>query len=302
MHAFIDAHRTDDVVEPICRVLEIAPSAHYVYRQRQTETSRRSARAQRDAVLQADIARIYRANHAVDGVRKVWRPLQREGTIVARCYGGAPDARGRAAGRYARSSRAHTHPDPAGGGVGGSCAATVPRGLADPALGCRLHLRRDVAWFRVRRLRDRCLLAPHLRLAGAYDDAHRAVLDAFEQVLHDREFDGPLIVHTYRGSHYVSMRYMERVLAASAAPSVGSLGDAYDNALAESVIGLYTTEVIRRRGPWRGFEGVEYATLERVAWFNAKRLLEPLGYIPPAEFEKHYHRTQATHTECLIVN
>lgn len=98
------------------------------------------------------------------------------------------------------------------------------------------------------------------------------------------------------------MRYTDRVLAAGAAPSVGSVGDAYDNALAESVIGLYKTEVIYRRGPWRGFDDVEYATLEWVAWFNTQRLLEPLGYVPPAEFEERYYRAQATQPECLAVN
>ena len=128
------------------------------------------------------------------------------------------------------------------------------------------------------------------------------VLDALEQALHDRKLDGRLIVHTARGSQYVAMRYTDRVLAAGAAPSVGSVGDAYDNALAESVIGLCKTEVIRRRGPWRGFEDVECATLNQIAWFNTQRLLEPLGYVPPAEFEKQYHRAQATLTECLVVN
>jgi putative transposase len=128
------------------------------------------------------------------------------------------------------------------------------------------------------------------------------VLDALEQALHDRELDGRLVVHTDRGSQYVAMRYTDRVLAAGAAPSVGSVGDAYDNALTESVIGLYKTEVIYRRGPWRGFEDVEYATLEWVAWFNTQRLLEPLGYVLPAEFEEQCYRVQATQPECVAVN
>ena len=128
------------------------------------------------------------------------------------------------------------------------------------------------------------------------------MLDALEQARHDRELDGRLIVHTDRGSQYVAMRYTDRVFAAGAAPSVGRVGDAYDNALAESVIGLYKTEVIRRRGPWRGFEDVEYATLELVAWFHTQRLLEPLGYVLPAEFEEQYHRAQATLIECLAVD
>lgn len=128
------------------------------------------------------------------------------------------------------------------------------------------------------------------------------VLDALDQALHDRELDGRLVVHTDRGSQYVAMRYTDRVLAAGAAPSVGSVGDASDHALAESVIGLYKTEVICRCGPWRGFEDVEYATLEWVAWFNTQRLLEPLGYLPPAEFEEQFVRAQAAQAEPLAVN
>ena len=127
------------------------------------------------------------------------------------------------------------------------------------------------------------------------------VLDTLEQALHDRKLDGRLIVHTARGSQYVAVQYTDRVLAAGAAPSVGSVGDAYDNALAESVIGWYKTEVSRRRGPWRGFEVVEYATLEWVAWFNTQRLLEPLGYVPPAELEEQYHRAQS-HSDRVLGN
>jgi transposase InsO family protein len=131
------------------------------------------------------------------------------------------------------------------------------------------------------------------------------VLDALEQALYDRvlaDAPGALVVHSDRGSQYVSMRYTERLAEAGAAPSVGSVGDAYDNALAESVIGLYKTEVIRRRGPWRSFDDVEFATLEWVAWFNTQRLLEPLGYVPPAEYEATYHKTQTAHTGAVGLN
>jgi transposase InsO family protein len=131
------------------------------------------------------------------------------------------------------------------------------------------------------------------------------VLDALEQALYDRVLEGApgaLVVHSDRGSQYVSMRYTERLAEAGAAPSVGSVGDAYDNALAESVIGLYKTEVIRRRGPWRSFDDVEFATLEWVAWFNTQRLLEPLGYVPPAEFEATYHETHTAHTAGVGLN
>ncbi len=302
MYAFIDAHREAYGVEPICRVLEIAPSAYYVYRQRQADVTRQSARAQRDAVLEVDIARVYRANHEVYGVRKVWRQLQRDGITVARCtverLMRAAGLQGVVRGRRVRTTRPDDTATPSADLVQRQFAATQPnqlwvadftyvatwRGFVYVAFVIDVFSRRIVGW------RAHTTMRTEL------------VLDALEQALHDRELDGRLIVHTDRGSQYVAMRYTDRVLAAGAAPSVGSVGDAYDNAMAESVIGLYKTEVIYRRGPWRGFEDVEYATLEWVAWFNTQRLLEPLGYVPPAEFEERYYRAQATQPECLAVN
>jgi transposase InsO family protein len=116
------------------------------------------------------------------------------------------------------------------------------------------------------------------------------VLDALEQALHDRRpGKGGLIHHSDRGRQYVSIRYTERLIGAGIEPSVGSVGDSYDNALAETVIGLFKTEVIRRRGPWRSLEAVEYATLDWVDWYNNRRLLEPIGNIPPAEAEERYY-------------
>src|SRR5450759_2681901 len=117
-------------------------------------------------------------------------------------------------------------------------------------------------------------------------------LDALEQALWARKVKDDLIHHSDRGSQYLSIRYSERLAAEGIHASVGSVGDAYDNALAETINGLYKTEVIRKRGPWCGIEDVEYATLEWFHWFNNIRLLEPLGYIPPAEFEKAYYTTQ----------
>ena len=118
------------------------------------------------------------------------------------------------------------------------------------------------------------------------------VLDALEQALHARRpLDGGLVHHSDRGVQYVSIKYSERLAEAGIEPSVGSVGDSYDNALAETVIGLFKTEVIHRRGPWRSFDTVEYATLEWVDWFNNRRLLEPIGNIPPAEAEANYYAT-----------
>ncbi len=118
------------------------------------------------------------------------------------------------------------------------------------------------------------------------------VLDALEQALYDRrpERDDALIHHSDRGSQYVSIRYTERLAEAGIEPSVGSKGDCYDNALAETINGLYKAELIHRRAPWRTREAVELATLEWVAWFNHHRLMAPLGYVPPAEFEANYYR------------
>ena len=118
-------------------------------------------------------------------------------------------------------------------------------------------------------------------------------LDALEQALYDRETDGPLVHHSDRGSQYLAIRYTDRLLAAGIESSVGSRGDAYDNALAETINGLYKTEVIYHLGPWKGLDDVEYATLEWVAWYNSQRLMERLGYLPPAEYEQQYHRARA---------
>jgi transposase InsO family protein len=121
------------------------------------------------------------------------------------------------------------------------------------------------------------------------------VIDALEQAIYDR--GGPatngLVHHSDRGTQYLSMRYTDRLAEAGIAPSVGSRGDSYDNALAESIIGLFKTEVIQRTGPWRHLEAVEFATLEWVDWFNHRRLLEPIGYVPPAEYEAHYYEQTA---------
>ena len=162
-------------------------------------------------------------------------------------------------------------------------------------MGLGLHLRRDVAGLRLRRLRHRRVRATHCRLARVEFAPHDFVLDALEQAIYDRRGDGAgdLVHHSDRGTQYLSMRYTERLADAGIALSVGSRGDAYDNALAETIIGLFKTEVIRRRGPWRHIDAVEFATLAWVDWFNTRRLLQPIGYIPPAEYEERYYE-QAT--------
>ncbi|GJG89435.1 transposase [Gemmatimonadetes bacterium T265] len=303
MYAFIDAHRTTYGVEPICRVLQIAPSGYYAHRGRRADPERRSARARRDDRLRDDIRRVYREHHEVYGVRKVWQQLRREGEQVARCT-------------VARLMRA----EGLRGVVRGGRVRTT-RPAEDPAVAPQDLVQRQFTAARPNQLwlADFTYVATwrgFVYVAFVIDAFSRrivgwrahttmrtdVVLDALEQALHDRETDAGLVHHSDRGAQYVSMRYSERLAAAGIAPSVGSAGDAFDNALAESVIGLFKTEVIHRRGPWRGFDDVEYATLEWVAWCNQRRLLEPLGYLPPAEFEEQFYRAQAAQPALAALN
>ena len=303
MYAFIDAHRTEYGVEPICRVLQIAPSGYYAHRAGQADPTRRSARAQRDETLRATIRRVWRDNHEVYGVRKVWQQLRRDGERVARCTvarlmraeglrGVVRGGRGRAtrptedsvAASQDLVQRQFTAERPNQLWVADFTYVATWRGFVYVAFVIDAFSRRIVGW------RAHTTMRTDL------------VLDALEQALHDRELDGRLVVHADRGAQYVSMRYTERLAAAGVAPSVGSVGDAYDNALAESVIGLFKTELIHRRAPWRGFDDMEYATLEWVAWFNQRRLLEPLGYLPPAEYEEQFYRAQAAQPALAALN
>lgn len=303
MYSFIDAYRDAYGVEPICRVLEIAPSGYYVHRARQANPSLRPARAQRDEQLRKEVRHVWRANHEVYGARKVWRQLRRDGTDVARC---TVERLMRAEGIQGviRGGRVRTTRPPEG-------PTSLPQDLVQRRFAAE---RPNQLW-----LADFTYVATwrgFVYVAFVIDAFSRRivgwrahttmrtdlVLDALEQALCDRETDGQLVHHSDRGSQYVSMRYTERLAIAGVAPSVGSAGDAYDNALAESVIGLYKAEVIHRRGPWRGFDDVEYATLEWVAWFNQQRLLEPLGYVPPAEFEEQFFRTHAADASVGVLN
>lgn len=306
MYAFIDAHRRAYGVEPICRVLAIAPSGYYAHKQAEASPSRRSARRQRDEALTTRIAAVYRANYAVYGARKIWHQLRQDGEPVARCtverLMRAAGLQGVVRGGHVRTTRpaadaaarpqdlvqrAFTAERPNQLWVADFTYVATWRGFVYVAFVIDAFSRRIVGW------RAHTTMRTDL------------VLDALEQALHDRETDGqegPLVHHSDRGSQYVSMRYTERRAAAGVAPSVGSAGDAYDNALAESVIGLFKTEVIHRRGPWRGFDDVEYATLEWVAWFNQRRLLEPLGYLPPAAYEEQFYQSHTAHTAVGVLN
>jgi putative transposase len=290
MIAFIDDHRGACGVEPICRVLRIAPSTYHAHVAQRGDLGRASARRRRDAFLRAEIRRVHEANFGVYGVRKVWRQLGREGAAVARCTVERlmrdMGLRGVVRGREIRTTvpdratpcpsdrvnRQFRAPRPNALWLSDFTYVATWQGFVYVAFIIDAFARRIVGW-RVSRT------------------AHAGfVLDALEQALHDRRpLRGGLVHHSDRGSQYVCIRYTERLAEAGIEPSVGSVGDSYDNALAESVIGLFKTEVIRRRGPWRSLEAVEFATLEWVDWFNNRRLLEPIGNVPPAEAEARYY-------------
>ena len=291
MIAFIDEHRDAYGVEPICRVLPIAPSSYHERVAQRRDPGRRSARSQRDEGLKPEVMRVFAENFGVYGVRKVWRQMQREGFGVARCsvarlmrdLGLQGVIRGKpvrttisdkaAACPLDHVNRQFHAPAPNRLWVSDFTYVATWAGFAYVAFVIDVYARYIVGW-RVSRT------------------AHASfVLDALEQAIHDRRpvHRGGLVHHSDRGSQYVSIRYTERLAEAGIEPSVGSVGDSYDNALAESINGLYKAEVIHRRGPWRTIEAVEFATLEWVDWFNHRRLLEPIGNIPPAEAEANFY-------------
>jgi putative transposase len=290
MIAFIDDHRTAYGVEPICRVLPIAPSTYHDHVARRADLGKRSDRARHDEVLQVDIQRVFAENFGVYGARKVWRQLRREGREVARCTVERLMRRmglqGAVRGKPVRTTIADKATPCPLDRVNRQFQASAPnvlwvsdftyvatwQGFVYVAFVIDAFARRIVGW-RVSR------------------HAHASfVLDALEQALHERRpaHRGGLVHHSDRGSQYVSIKYTERLAEAGIEPSVGSVGDSYDNALAETINGLYKSEVIRRRGPWKSLEAVEFATLEWADWFNHRRLLEPIGNIPPAEAEQRY--------------
>jgi transposase InsO family protein len=294
MVSFIDEEREEHGVEPICRELPIAPSTYYEHKAQETDPSRRSARAKRDEHLRPEIQRVYDENLKVYGARKVWRQLNREGFEVARCtverLMGDLDLQGAVRGRRTRTTIPGETEERPLDLVEREFSATRPNqlwvsdltyvatwgGFVYVAFVIDVYSRRIVGW----------RVSNSLRTDLA--------LDALEQAIHERqdEADDRLIHHSDKGVQYLSIRYTERLAEAGIEPSVGSKGDSYDNALAESVIGLFKTEVIRRNGPWRSLEDVEFATLEWVWWFNHHRLLGPIGYIPPVEHEETFYRQQ----------
>lgn len=295
MNAFIDEHHARFGVEPICTALQVAPSAYWLRAARGRNPALLPARARRDACLLPEVQRVYDQNLQVYGADKVWRQLGREGIVVARCtverlmrLGGLPGAR---RGKKVRT----TTPE---------AKAQCPQDLVNRQFHAQRPNQLWVADFTYVSTWQGFIYVAFVtdvfaRFIVGWQVSNSMqtefVLDALEQALYARrpERDGDLVHHSDRGSQYVSIRYSERLAEARIEPSVGSIGDSFDNALAETINGLYKAELIHRRGPWKTREAVELATLEWVSWFNHHRLLEPIGYIPPAEAEANYWRQHA---------
>jgi len=294
MYQLVDEHRGVHGVEPICRVLQIAPSGYRRHAAVQRDASLRCEQAKRDEALKPEIKRVWQANHQVYGADKVWQQLRREGVSAARCtverLMRRLGLRGVIRGKTVKTTVADTAAPCPRDKVNRHFKADRPnalwvsdftyvstwQGFIYVAFVVDVFARRIVGWRVSQSMRT------------------DFVLDALEQALYARQPGAQdcLICHSDRGSQYVSIRYTERLAEAGIEPSVGSKGDSYDNALAETINGLYKAEVIHRRS-WKTREAVELATLEWVAWFNHHRLMAPLGYIPPAEAEANYYRQLA---------
>lgn len=291
MVTYIDEHKDRFGVEPICSALPIAPSTYYTRKEHERDPEKRSNRAKRDEQLKPEIQRVWQENYRVYGARKVWLQLNREDNEVARCtvarlmkdleiqgvrrgkkvittLPGLAEERPRdAVNRNFNADR------PNALWVADLTYVATWRGFVYVAFIIDAYARRIVGW----------------RVSNSLTTD--IALDALEQALYDRKVKNQeLIHHSDRGVQYVSIRYSERLSEVGITASVGSIGDAYDNALAETLNGLYKTELIRQQGPWRNIDEVEFATLKWVHWFNTKRLLEPIGDMPPAEKETMYYQ------------
>jgi len=294
MTAFINDHKNAYGVEPICSVLPIAPSTYYEQKARQVDPARLPERARRDATLKVEIERVWNENRQVYGARKVWLQLNREGFTTARCtverLMRQMGLQGVVRGKKTRTTIADE-------------AAARPADLVERDFTA---VRPNQLW--VADLTYVATWSGYVFTAFVIDVFSRMIvgwrvsrslcsdiaLDALEQALWARPETRQLIHHSDRGVQYVSISYTERLAEAGIEPSVGRVGDSYDNALAETIIGLYKAELIYKDGPWRGVEQVELKTLDWVDWFNNRRLFEPIGNIPPVEYEALYYEQQET--------
>ena len=291
MIPFVDEHQGVHGVEPICKVLQLAPSTYHDHVAKRANPEKLSVRAKRDMALKPEITHLFAGNFAAYGVRKVWRQLKREMLDVARCtverLMKEMELQGVIRGKPIRTTfsdkatscplvhvnRQLHAPAPNRLWVSNSTYVSTRAGMIYVAFVIDVYARYVVGW-RVGR-------TAHVGF----------VLDALEQAIHDRRpiNKGGVIHHSDCGSQYLSIKYTERLAEAGTHPSVGSVGDIYDDVLAETINGLCKDEVIHRRGPWRPFEAVEFATLEWVDWFNIRRLLLPIRNIPPAEAGKNHY-------------
>jgi putative transposase len=292
MIRYIDDHKDRYGVEPICRQLPIASSTYYEHKAREADPQRAPARVRRDAELAPAIERVWEENFRAYGARKVWKQLHREQIGVARC---TVERLMRQAGLrgIVRGARTRT-----------TLPADVDQRPLDRVQRRFVASRPNALWIAdftyvatwvgfvyvafVIDVFSRCIVGWRVSRSMQTD----LVLDALEQAPQARQAARGLIHHSDRGVQYLSIRYSERLAEAGVEASVGSTGDSYDNAMAETIIGLFKAEVIHARGPWRSLDAVEYATLEWVDWFNNRRLLEPIGYVTPAEFEQSYYQQQ----------
>jgi putative transposase len=295
MVGFVEENRATYGVEPICAVVPIAPATYYEHRARKLDPGKRSSRAKRDEKLKPEIRRVFEENFEVYGVRKVWEQLGREAIPVARCtVERLMRSMGLRGAVKDRAFKVTTTPDR---------TAVRPADLVERRFEAEAPNRLWVADFTyVATWAGFVYVAFIIDVFARFLVGWRVsrslrsdlVLDALEQALYFRPYANGLIHHSDRGAQYLSIRYTERLAEAGIERSVGSVGDSYDNALAESVISLFKTEVIRRCGPWRSIDEVEIAVLEWVDWYNNRRLLGPIGYVPPAEYETAYYQRQET--------
>jgi len=291
MVEFIDTYRDEYGVEPICTMLPIAPSTYYRCKLHTAHPEQRSTRRINDEQMCIAITRVWQENRCVYGARKVWLALNREGIQVARCtverLMRSLNMRGITRGQRKQittvaDKNLNVPPDlvnrqfvaqrPNQLWIADFTYVSTWSGFVYVAFVVDVYSRYIIGWRVLRNMQT------------------DLVLDALEQALWARGKPHGVIHHSDRGSQYLSIRYTERLEQAGFNASVGTTGDSYDNAMAETIIGLYKTEVIHKLGPWKGFVDVEQETLAWVNWFNNRRLLAPIGNIPPAELEENYYR------------
>lgn len=295
MVAFIDKYRCTYGVESICAVLPIAPSTYYRYKDHERHPEKRSHRVRRYEALEPEVKRVWEENRGVYGARKVWKQLNRERIPVGRWtverLMSKLGLEGVKRGRGCKTTIADDLAEKPLDLVNRQFKASSPNqlwvadityvatwsGFVFVAFVTDVYSRYIVGWRVLKTMKT------------------ELVLDALEQAMWARGKPKGVTHHSDRGSQYLSIHYTDRLMEAGFNASVGSVGDSYDNAMAESINSLFKAEVIHKEGPWRGLDDVERATLTWVNWFNNKRILEPIGDVPPAEFEHmYYHNTESS--------